>query len=291
MLSTAWFRARSSRVLLRVLCSVAALTGPACSVLVEPNRVQCTTDEDCQTLTPAGVCIEAVCHPDPVWGCLDSVTFPAPTPGAVHTVTMRFRDLVTEEPQLGVNGRLCRKLDVECTQPLSDWLQTDAGGNLVIAVDSGFDGYIELKSEGKVDGLYFLYPPITSDREIPFIPLFFPVVIGQLAQINGKTIEPDRGHILLGAYDCQHKPGEGVKLSTADADEKSSSFYVVNRIPKASAAATDNSGRGGYINLKAGTVTISGMLPVEGVNKTIANVSMLVRPGTITYTQLVPSPR
>jgi hypothetical protein len=98
----------------------------------------------------------------------------------------------------------------------------------------------------------------------------------------------DRGHVLLGGYDCRHLAAEGMRLASDQSDADSSDFYVVNNLPRAGAMATDLSGRGGFINLKEGIATITATLAAD--HRKIATVSLYIRPGTITYTSLVPSP-
>src|SRR5262249_35763839 len=80
----------------------AALAQISCSVIVEPNRQQCTVDADCQARGAAfagSLCVDTVCtpDPDPAWSCLKSVSWPPPTVAQV-TVTVKFRDIVTNAP-------------------------------------------------------------------------------------------------------------------------------------------------------------------------------------------------
>jgi hypothetical protein len=285
--SLSWFSGQSSRFLF-----LACLASTACSVLVDKNRVQCTTDDDCRTHGPesaGAVCsAESICLPDPVWGCLGSVVFPKPTPG-IYTVIIHMRDLVTGAPIPGVTGRLCERPDTTCMMPISGEIPATPMGDLQLPVRAGFDGYVELRAPGKMPGLYFIYPPVDGNREIPFVPLIETELVAQLAALNDKDLKPDRGHVLLGGYDCQRMPAEGIVLSSTDADADTSSFYVLNNLPKIGAKATDASGRGGFINLKEGIIAITASLASD--NRKIASVSLLVRSGMMTYTSLVPSPK
>jgi len=138
-------------------------------------------------------------------------------------------------------------------------------------------------------GLYFVYPPLDANREIPLVPMLETALVEQLAILNMKELKPERGHVLLGGYNCQRMPSEGIALSTPDADDQTSTFYVLNNLPKVDATATDASGRGGFINLKEGIVAITASVAAD--NRKIASVSLLVRPGMMTFTSLVPSPR
>jgi hypothetical protein len=259
-------------------------------VLVDKDRVQCTTDSDCRARGPqlvGAVCQDSVCVPDPVWGCLGSVVWPKAAPGT-YTLTIHLRDLVTGRPIPGVMARLCERLDTECRMPIGPDIAADGEANLFLPVRDGFDGYVELRAPDRMPGTYFIYPPIDGDRDIPLVPLMEQALVEQLAILNMRELRADRGHVLLGAYDCERKPQEGVHLNTPDSDELTSSFYVLGGIPKAGVNATDKSGRGGFINLRQGIVALTATLASD--NRKIAAVPLFIRPGTITFTTIVPSP-
>jgi hypothetical protein len=262
----------------------------SCSVLVDKDRVQCSVDLDCADRAAGAVCVDSICQPDPVWGCLGNVPFPPAPAGGPYTVTIHLRDLITGGAIPGVTGRLCAQLDASCATPLGPEIEADAAGDLSLQVTAGFNGYAEMHAPGMMPGLYYFYPPVAADRDIPYVPLMPPQLIAQLARLNGKALHEERGHILLGAYDCRRKPNEGIHLSTgADhSDDETGSFYVLNNVPKTGEVATDLSGRGGFINLQEGIVAITANLAADG--RKIATVSLFVRRGTITYTSIVPSP-
>jgi hypothetical protein len=281
----AWFWSRSSPACLVLLTGLAG-----CSVLVDQNRVQCLTDEDC---TARGgdfsdsVCEDTVCRPSPTWSCLGSAGGSTPTESRKANVVLHIRDLITDQPTPGVSAQVCQKLDVTCSQPIMPVINGDQDGNLTLPLDLGFDGYAELRTPNTMPGLFFFAPPIDGDRDIPLVPLFIPVELAKLAQLNGKTVVPERGHLMLGAYDCLRGPAQGVSLSTPDGDGVTSSFYVLQRIPTSTAASTDLSGRGGFINLRAGQVSVDATLAADG--RHIGTVNLFVRPGAVTYTTLAPS--
>jgi len=284
--SVTWFRRQSRRVLV-----IACLASASCSVLVDKGRVQCTTDSDCRDRGPESVgaiCSDSICLPDPVWGCLGSVVFPKPM-GDLYTLTIHVRDLVNQMPIMGVTAAVCERPDTQCKAPLIKDFPATAMGDLQIPLRAGFDGYLELRAPGRMPGLYFVYPPMDANREIPLVPMLETALVEQLAILNMKELKPERGHVLLGGYDCRRMPGEGIVLTSQDTDEQTSTFYVLNNLPKVDAKATDASGRGGFINMKEGIVAITASLASD--NRKIASVSLLVRPGMMTFTSLVPSPK
>jgi hypothetical protein len=320
MVRAAWSSTTWSRIarkgIVGVIVAVMAPVGVSCSLLVDPGRVQCAVDQDCRARggdfvravcrdsvcrtqcendddcrkdggdLARGVCRSSVCL-EP-WSCLGSVTWPAPVESRKVTVTIRMRDLITGLATPGVTGRLCPRLDYPCDHPIGDEISADGEGNLSLPVELGFDGYVELRAPDKMPGLYFFYPPVDGDREVPFMPLFTPTVAGQFAQINGKSLRLDRGSVLLATYDCQHSPADGVSLRSKEGDADTAAFYIVGKLPKANATATDISGQAGLINLPPGPVEIVGSVASDG--RIIGRDSVWVRAGAFTYTSLVPSP-
>jgi hypothetical protein len=285
--SVTWFR-RQSRLGIALACMATA----SCSVLIEKDRVQCATDSDCRDRGPesvGAVCsAEQVCLPDPVWGCLGSVAFPK-TSGGPYILTIHVRDLVNQMPISGVTAVVCARPDPECTMPLTLPTPATPMGDLQLPLPAGFDGFLELRAPGRMPGLYFIYPPMDANREIPLVPMLDADLVKTLAELNMKEIIPDRGHLLLGGYDCRKMPAEGMVLSSPDADPQSSVFYVLNNLPKVDAKATDASGRAGFLNMKEGIVAITAALASD--NHKITSVSLLVRAGMVTFTSLVPSPK
>jgi hypothetical protein len=272
-----------------VLTLVVLLSG-SCSLLVDADRQQCTMDLECQTdpANAGAVCAEGVCQPDPTWACLSTgVTLPPFDPKPARIV-MQLRDLITEQPMVGATARVCRKLDIDCANPLSTGLVGDNNGDLTVDTMVGFDGYVEVKARERMQGIYFFYPPVAGDRTIPNVPLIKESELFAFANAAGKPITAGRGHVMLGAYDCLGRPAEGVSLSSEDGDSQTTAFYSVKKLPSLTATGTDGSGRGGIINLRAGTVTVTGRIP-DG--RIIGTVSLFIRSSSITYTSLFPGPR
>jgi hypothetical protein len=278
-------RGSGSRLLLITIVFVAS----SCSLLVEPDRQQCAVDDDCRLLggqMSDAVCMDSVCQPNPMWSCLGTGAWPQPEQRKM-TVTFHIGDLVTETPTVGVTARLCHKLDFGCEHPISTLAVSDQYGGLPVQVEAGFDGYVELTpADDHMKGIYFFNPPVDGDRDI-LLPAVDPDDLNLFAGLAGHMPIPGRGHVMLGSYDCLRRPAEGVSLSSADADDKTAAFYLVKKVPSTKAAATDSSGRGGIINLRQGSVSVSGSL---ADSRAVATVGLFVRNNTITYTTLIPAP-
>lgn len=304
-----------------LLVAVFSLLGSGCSRLVDSDTLQCSSDPDCeqrggsfagskcvdnfcrpaeQTASQCSIdqdctqrggnfvgsaCVEGVCQGP--WTCLDSVVWPASTSSSV-TVTMNFSDIITGQPVSGVSSQACHKLDTTCASPVLRDLVSDSAGRVTFTIQSGFDGYLQSTSTGIMPFLYFFYPPLTSNRDIPAVPILQESALATFATLAGGTVMPNRGHALARAYNCLGKTAEGVRMSSPESDTDTTPFYMIKGIPSTKHSATDSSGNGGLLNLPPGTATLTGRL--ENGN-TMGTLSVLTVAGRISYTALVPSPR
>jgi hypothetical protein len=203
------------------------------------------------------------------------------------TATLSLVDLISGAPMANVEGRVCRKLDVDCADPLSVGLLSDNDGKLSVRAGNGFDGYVELSLPGAMSGLYFFDPALTKDRNVLAVPIVTQGTLVRFAQLAGVEAVPDRSAVFLGAHDCLDEPAAGVRFASTDADDATATFYLIQKIPSASATTTDSEGRGGLINLRAGSITLSGQL---ATGETVGTISLFTRENQVTYASLVPSP-
>ena len=271
--------------------SLAVAVAGGCTSLVQSDRVQCSTNDDC---TRRGgeftnsICVAQLCETPGPWSCLGHVVWPTPGPGTV-TATLTTTDLITSRPVPGVPARVCRKLDTACADPVLTDLVSDAAGRLVIVVPQGFDGYVELSATGAMRGSYFFYPPLTSDREIPAVPILQATELATFASLAGANLMAERGHLMVGARSCVGLPVEGVSFSSLEGDASTAPFYMILGIPSSKQPATDTSGWGGLLNLPPGSVTLTGRLAATG--QSVGTLSVFARAGELTYTALVPAPQ
>jgi hypothetical protein len=263
--------------------------------LVDSDAVQCSTKEDCTQRGGSfegSNCVDHFCTADqPVaageWSCLDNVVWPPSTSGSV-TVTMNFTDIITAQPVSGVSAQACHKLDTTCASPVLRDLVSDSAGRVTFTIQAGFDGYLQSTSAGIMPFLYFFYPPLTSNREVPAVPVLQETALATFATLAGGTVMPNRGHVLARAYNCLGKTAEGIRFSSPEGDNETTPFYMIKGIPSTKHSATDSSGNGGLLNLPPGTATLTGRLENGDA---IGTLSVLTVAGRITYTALVPSPR
>lgn len=259
-----------------------------CSVIVDANRTQCSTDSDCAARGPefaGSVCAESVCQESTSWACLATPAV-APVTGTQFKVSFLVRDAVTQRPKVGLSVRLCRRLDVACVDAVSSVVTVDEQGNAAFQVDAGFNGYARFDGGDSLPGMYFFNPPVERDTMGIVISLSSPATAAGLASLTGVTLESDRGIVLLSVVDCTGTPASGIVLASTQQDARARTFYSQQGFPSAMATTTDDSGYGGIVNASPGTITFSALLEQNG--KKIDETTVLVQAGTQTMTTLVP---
>jgi len=269
---------------------VGALVGSGgCSVVVESNRTQCSTNADCTARGAefaGSVCVDSFCRAPTNWACLD-LPPPMAAPQDQFQVSFVVRDTVTQMPKPGLRARLCRKLDVECSNAVSESATVDEQGNVSFQVAAGFDGYARFDGGDLLPGIFFFNPPVSRDTlNIP-ITLSASTTASALAALTGVALDSGRGVVLLSVLDCTGTPASGITLSSNFADPRARIFYAQEGLPSSMATMTDSSGYGGVVNASPGTVTFSALQAQSG--RKIDEVTVLVQAGTQTMTTLVPN--
>ena len=276
-----------------VTLSVALAVSPSCSFLINTSKRQCESQADCVELGfEDQVCVDRVCQPSDAtlaWACLGNVQRPVSDDGDV-SLSIMVVDVLTTQPPEGLHAQLCPKLDVDCTRPLSGRTSMDEHGRLVAQVRAGFDGYIELIAPGITPALFFVTQPIWHDTAFEHVlPVVSPEGFRGIAQAIGTTLELDTlGHTYALAGDCGGAPAAGVHLEIDQMTEKTASYYMINNVPVASAAATDASGSGGFLNLESGFTRMTARGASSGGR--IGESGFIVRAGAVSYPLVLPSP-
>lgn len=310
---------------LRTVMSVSAVTGllVACQVIVSSDVVQCSSDADCTarggdfvgTRCQSSLCTKVssiadagvedaspdVAPADPKWGCLGNVQWPAQSPTETVKFRERFRRLIGSVPIVGLKVAACASLDPDCTSPLAQG-ETNEKGDIVLDVPKNFRGYLHMPAgpatfTDMAPTIYAVYPPPSKDADLVTEPEPAKVPIGVsiselnilLAQVQSAA-DPNLGHIFGLVVDCQSAPTGGVALKSAQVDPKTIQyFYEGNDTPSVTRTETDPSGNAGFLNLPPGIVSLELTLPAQG-NKRTGSYSVLVKKGSVTIINLVPTP-
>ena len=269
------------------------LTG--CTALVDANRPQCSTTADCTSrgeefagsVCNAGLCEMAQAEQlDPRWAC----ETPQPGDTAAYKLTMHLQDAVSMKPLPGITAQLCRKLDLECLEPVTT-TAADELGTVVMQIEAGLDGYVQLTGAKVAPSLYFLTPPKSGDVNLASVPLASPLAaLGIVGTAGGgdATWLKDRGIALLNAFDCNGVAAADISFSIGGApDPATFIFYLVNALPTTTITATDATGYGGLVNVPEGVTTVSALLQPSG--RKVSKISFLVRAGYVSYSSVTPN--
>jgi hypothetical protein len=200
-------------------------------------------------------------------------------------VIFTVQDLLSQKPLPGIRLTLCAKLDATCLLPIAQYQSTQAG-QLDVAMPAGFDGYFQTEGDGVYPTLFF--PPNTRKQRaagiLPMVPAAF---FGTMFSGLGVTVSDDRTVVMTTALDCQGFPVAGVVMSSAQADDQTARYFLEGGMPSRNASKTDETGAGGFVNIKAGAVVISST--IEATKRVIGTVAVQSRPGHITMVLSLPS--
>lgn len=236
-------------------------------------------------------CIERVCQSKDaimVWSCLGDVQRPASGARTV-SLTVPVVDVLTMQPPAELEVKFCPKLDVDCSHPLSGAFYFDQAQRLVIEIQAGFDGYVELTSPGSLPALFFVTLPLWQDTVIQnMLPVLSAESFQGIAKALGSTLDLEElGHVVALASDCSGAPAEGVRFEIDRETTSTKRYYMVNNVPVDSAVATDAAGSGGFLNLASGFTSITGFVSSSGAR--IGDSAFIVRAGAISYPLILPS--
>src|SRR5262249_4444361 len=120
----------------------------------------------------------------------------------------------------------------------------------------------------------------------PTIALLTPESTSALSAALGVTQDPESGTLYLSVYDCNGKEAAGVSFEL-EGNQGAIPFYVIENLPSRTAKATDHLGSGGFVNVREGSISVSGRL--ESTGQPVARVASLIRTKAITYQPLRPN--
>jgi hypothetical protein len=275
------------RCLSSICLAAVSVASSACSLTVESDRVQCKADSDCSARGPAYarfVCSDSICAPDPTWACLDEKSSDPTPSGTVHVV-LTTADLLSLKPIQGVMLTLCAKLDANCQFPMSQY-QSDQAGQINVEMPAGFDGYFQTEGDGLYPMLFF--PPSTRTQRAPgTLPMVANSFFGTMFSAVGGPVGADRTVVMTTALDCRGKPAAGLTLSSGQADDRTVGYLIQGGLPSRTAATTDDSGTGGFVNIPPGNAVINSTMAAN--NRLVGTIAVQTRPGHITMVLVMPN--
>jgi hypothetical protein len=297
--------------------TIGAVWCTGCSLAVNADRVQCSTNTDCTArgFGADSVCVNSLCQvkhqalsvvhgdagedsgpptgaKDPLYGCEDEPRVVSSAPGPFQ-VTFHLAGILDPTPIADATAQVCKKIDVDCTMPTAMGT-SDAMGNVTFAIDKSFSGYVQFqKGTDITPGLYFFNPPPDHDMDMVSVQIVTPGIVAALTKTLKSEQQMQNGLTLINTLDCNGKGAAGVSIvaeglgdTGADGGPPPTTFYSIGGLPNAGATATDTSGFGGFVNVPPQTLAVKGV--VNGTKRELQTISILIRANAITYAKLVP---
>ncbi len=243
---------------------------------------------------------------------------PAPEPSFTETaqVSIAYLDYTGGGAATAIDVRLCSVTDPDCKNPRSTvnvtpdgggpgpgsgidagaaggtgWISPGSDGIVGARVETGFDGFFEVRSPDYAPTYRYTPTPLRKDFP-PFVELLVRTaeLEGLAVGIFGRNDAYDpktRGVVFTHARDCDGTPLKGARFefSNVEGDTKYFQFYIINTTANIEAKETDGTGRGGFANVLPGTRTFTAFYP-DG--KRIGVARAQIRPGSDTVVTILP---
>jgi hypothetical protein len=198
------------------------------------------------------------------WECLRQQATQPPVAAGPFRIRYRILEypVIASSRAKGLTLRACRRNDPDCTilPVLAGPVITDQWGEAELTFAETFDGYVEITGPGYGTVLVYL-PPVAKD-----FTTFFGVAneatftdLGDALTAPGG-LQPDRGNVIVGVFDCAGGDGDGVRLSLDTPDAASTPFYFVGGSPSQGTMTTadpDTGAYGGFLNVSAAPLRIT----------------------------------
>ena len=261
-----------------VFCGLLA----GCSLALDSDRDQCASNADCAEFGSGLTCNGGLCVDpdggDGPWGCGGEAEIPDPP--QVHTLRRSFRDIVTNA-EVDVTVSVCGGIDTDCMTPLMEGLTPDPETDiLTLQLSSGFEGFLEVRSSTHLPALQELGPVAEDELEVFVTPMLtLDQYTGFAAAVGVELDFEASGHLGLDTYPCPGGTAAGVRYSLDRTLESTRGYYFDSSRPSSSLTQTDPSGRGGFVNLPAGILTLT----ASTSERQLGQVSFISRPGWFSY--------
>jgi hypothetical protein len=151
---------------------------------------------------------------------------------------------------------------------------------------AGFDGYFQTEGDGIYPTLFF--PPNTRKQRaastLPMVPTsFFKTMFSGI----GASVSSDRTVIMTTALNCLGAPAAGMVLASSQVDDHTVTYFLQGGLPSLTAPTTDESGAGGFVNIKAGGAVLTST--IAATNRLTGTVGVQTRPGHLTMVLVLPT--
>jgi len=303
-----------------VLTSAVGVHG--CSLVLDVDGEQCTSDSDCVGLfgrefvcTEQRVCVAPTAGDGdgdgdsgmpvdagnplpPAWRCIEEAPRTViARAGVFLTLRLAVTDFVTLMQPRDLVARACNGNDVNCGTPLLDNITPANDGLLEFeGLPHGWLGFIELEAPGFLQTLVFTNKPYTVDATPEGPTLLTLDSLRSIAEGGNEDVDETRGIVLLAVYDCDGNPAEGITLIQEERGDAGveTPFYFEGSLPDRDRDTTIISRRltrsmnplavGGFSHIEKGYQNFTGIYAATG--QPIGRVSVQVRPLTMSIAEL-----
>jgi hypothetical protein len=172
----------------------------------------------------------AECGMGTTWGCVGDYRWPAPigVEGGVLMFSMAIVDAVSGLPVEGVTMSACRRADVDCDPPIAAGVSAADGYacvDLPVGSEVGFTGYFRMTHpDYMVTDDQYGRPLYISEAGV------MSIISDQANEVFWASmdieLEPDRGIVSVGVWDCTWTSAPGVSFELSTADDLTIPFYT-----------------------------------------------------------------
>jgi hypothetical protein len=203
------------------------------------------------------------------------------------TYALRGTDFITNTPLPTFQVRACFRSDVACSNPATPFISAGADGVAAVTLFEGFNGFLEVRSEGMLPSLLFFADTWSAEllralEQVPVALLPVPALVA-LSESARVPLDPSGGVISINAYDCGGAFASGVRLETNTAAVP---YSFVNGLPVVYQDVTSEQGLAGFVNVPPGVVVVTAF-PDDGT-RAMSIDTFLVRAGWLTIQSLIP---
>lgn len=265
-----------------------------CSLLIDVDGKQCTTNEQCEALGAdfsGAECVENVCvvpsgNGGSGGGPSDMLVCEVKETSKEPRVKYSFAPIyvVGSEPDDDTPFKIsaCLPADLDCAKPVYGPIDVNAGEPKDFLVPPGFQGYFYVTNPNTVDGLVFMGRPIVQDTVGWNVTIPTPQLVQGFGLATGEMINPELGLIISVARDCDSMPIQGVKFANS---KEGLQFYFVNSFPDTSLEESGPQGAVGFANVPISTTTLSA---TTKTGQALREAIIRVKPRTASFVELFP---
>jgi len=270
---------------LRVALSSTLWLG-SCSLLVDADKEQCQSDEECVSAGLGNTCVRNICQGSVAAACSvfsdcstdapvcvaeecnsvrDAFFCAAETPAEAATVKYSFsvrQFIEREKAPADVFVKACRVSDTDCTQQsaVATFRDETGSGDVELEVVKGLPVYFEVQSSGATVRT-FDTGNATVDRTLEHVLVPTEAEVALLAALAGVSFDFEKsGLALIEAIDCSGQPASG--LTFTESTNQGLPFVFINHQPSGTERVTQYDPQ--YGRAFAGFVGISGFVIFNG---------------------------